>query len=150
MIRMGFADQQVSDWITSSKSYEITGRHEVKGHNYDDEIDNIRQDIRELDPEADDYDERRETLRAELRRLRSLPAVPDRVELVGTGRMASDEWPSWSKSERRKFLIDNEFTVSLRGKDSPKRIQVIPGERYTEKVLGKRRHGEPRPGGGNY
>jgi site-specific DNA recombinase len=138
MIRMDYADECVSDWITSSKSYEIRERRLIEGHNYDDEIDHIRQDIRELDPEADDYDERREALRAELRRLRELPSVPDRVELVDTGRMVSDEWPGWTKAERRAFLMHDEFTVILRGNEFPKnwRIQVKPGEPYRARTFG--------------
>ena len=82
-IRMDYADDHVSDWIVRNKSYEIQERRLTPGHNYDDEIDNARRDIQELDPEADDYDERLVSLRAELRRLRSLPVVPDRVEEVG-------------------------------------------------------------------
>ncbi len=138
MLKMDYADNRVSAWITSSRSYEIMERTEIKGEHYDDEIDQIRQDIRELDPETEDYDARNRELRAELKHLRSLPSVPDRTELAGTGRFASDEWPSWSKRERRRFLLDNGFTVILRGKNFPKewRIEVIPGEAYRAKVSG--------------
>ncbi len=96
MIRMDLADARVTDWIITHRSYEITKRRLIEGHNHQDEIDNVRQDIKELDPEADDYDERLTGLRAELKRLRSLPAVPDRTELVGTGELVSDAWPTWT------------------------------------------------------
>ena len=86
--------------------------------------------------EADDYDERLVSLRAELSRRRSLPVVPDRVEEVGTGRMASVEWPRWTRAQRRRFLMDNEFTVILRGREFPPewRIEVVPGDAYRRRV----------------
>lgn len=139
LIRENIADQQVSDWITSHPSYEILEKRVTPGHNYDDQIANVRQDIRELDPEAEDYDQRLADLRAELHRLRGLPSTPDRIEWIGSGRFAADEWPAWSKAERRAFLIDNGFEVSLHPSadwlPTDHRIVVMPGDVYEHRVL---------------
>lgn len=139
MIRENTADQLVSDWITGHPSYEILEKRVTPGRNYDDQIANVRQDIRELDPEAEDYDPQLADLRAELHRLRSLPSTPDRIEWIGSGRFAADEWPGWNKAERRAFLIDNGFEVFLHPSDdglaTDRRIVVIPGEVYEHRVF---------------
>ena len=51
---------------------------------------------------------------------------------MGTGRMASNEWPGWNTEQRRGFLLSNEFTVMLRGREFPSesRIEVVPGVAY--------------------
>ena len=52
------------------------------GHNHDDEIEHVALDIRALDPLAADYGARHAANLAELARLRELPAVADKREVV--------------------------------------------------------------------
>ena len=50
----------------------------IPGRNYDDDIDANRAQMRGLDIDAPDYDERHAALMTELRRLRDLDTTPDR------------------------------------------------------------------------
>lgn len=142
MIRASVADSYMTEWIATHRSYELLDHVTIRGENHANEIDQVRQDIRELDPESDGYDDALDALRSELRRLRSLPVVPDRIEWAGTGRYVSDEWATWTRAERRKWLLDNGFTVTLLPRKGPLRLIVKPGDPYRAKV-GPRKPVEP-------
>jgi DNA invertase Pin-like site-specific DNA recombinase len=84
----------------------------VPGKNYLDQIARKRQDIRELDPEAEDYDSKLAKLRAELAELRSLPSEPDHVDWVLSGKSIAEHWQSLSIAARRDWLKENGWKVT--------------------------------------
>jgi DNA invertase Pin-like site-specific DNA recombinase len=87
----------------------ITATQEVtiKGHNFDDDIDQIALDIQRLDPLAPGYRAALDEKLAEIDRLRLLPAVPDRTEtrVLDTSELAQ-AWEGWTKAQRRTALLE--------------------------------------------
>jgi DNA invertase Pin-like site-specific DNA recombinase len=75
------------------------------GDDHKDEIDRIRLEIRDLDPEADDYDARLTELREELKNLRSLPSTR-KVEQKPSGKTIGEVWQSLDTAGKRRFLQD--------------------------------------------
>ena len=76
----------------------------VPGHGFEDEIAEVKRDIRDLDPEHDDYDDRLAQKRAELARLKALPATAPRVETVGTGQTVGQYWNQQDAAGERAML----------------------------------------------
>ena len=96
------------------------------GDDHSDEIDQIRQEIRDLDPEADDYDDRLADLREELKNLRSLPSIPRKVEYKPSGKTIGEVWQSLDTAGKRRFLQDAgvNFHVS---RDADRNVSVVIG-----------------------
>jgi hypothetical protein len=88
-------------------------RKVIAGSNYDDEIARKRLDIRELDPEAEDYDTRLATLRAELAHLRTLPSKPDVVEWMDTGQTIAQHWQTMTIPQRHDWLRDHGYKITV-------------------------------------
>jgi hypothetical protein len=74
------------------RSHEEIETIVIPGHGYQDEIESIDADIRDLDSDDHDYDTRHVALRAERKRLRHLPSEPDRVVARPTGRTIAQRW----------------------------------------------------------
>src|SRR5207342_3419950 len=81
MIPVAVADSKVEDMFTSNPDMTFTREVTIKGHNFQDDIDHLALDIKGLDVTADDFIEQATAMKAEMKRLASLPAEPDRVEL---------------------------------------------------------------------
>jgi hypothetical protein len=96
------------------------------GDNHSDEIDQIRQEIRDLDPETDEYDTRLAELRQELANLRSLPSAPRKVEYKPSGKTIGEVWQSLDTAGKRRFLQDSgvKFHVS---RDADRNVSVVIG-----------------------
>jgi len=100
-------DMQIEDEIIRQLSGKPVIRIiTIPGNNHRDEIDQIRADIAELNPSAEDYLTQVTAKHAELKRLESLPAEPDRIKRVETGETYGDLWRTGSKSERHQLLIE--------------------------------------------
>lgn len=104
-IRVEEADAQITHEITETYA-QVTHvvRNLVSGESYLDQIARKRQDIRELDPEAENYDTRLAELRGELAHLRSLPSKPDHIEWVKSGKTVAQHWRSLDTAGRRDWL----------------------------------------------
>jgi site-specific DNA recombinase len=78
----------------------------IPGHNHDEAINQVARDLRELDQLADDYDSEHDRLRAELARLRALPAEADqvKVEEIPGARILAD-WAGMDTAGRRDLLL---------------------------------------------
>jgi ribosomal protein L29 len=96
------------------------------GDNHSDEIDQVRQEIRDLDPEADDYDTRLAELRQELANLRSLLSAPRKVEYKPSGKTIGEVWQSLDGAGKRRFLQGTgvKFHVS---RDADRNVSVVIG-----------------------
>lgn len=103
-------DERVSKEVMehADEPYFIT--EVTPGDDYADEIEQVKQDIRDLDPEAHDYEPQLATLRGELKRLRALPNKPAEIKHRADGRKIGQVWESLeTTAEQRKFLISNEI-----------------------------------------
>lgn len=113
MIRQDFADESLSLWVV-----EVIGRAQLlerkttPGSGHDEDIRDVKQDIRELDVEAADYDTRLSSLRSELARLKSLPAEPAKTTERPTGLTVAQYWDALAGEEaKRRFLLAGKVRV---------------------------------------
>lgn len=116
------ADRDVSEELLELSGHlpHMT-RRVVPGENYSDLIARKRLDIRELDPEAEDYDSKLADLRSELARLRSLSAKPDQVKWVPSGKTIRQHWDSLTVAGKRDWLLEHGYTViAHRNPDDPR------------------------------
>ena len=134
MIRMDAADAEISGFVTDLYG-ELPHLEQriIPGANHFNQIEQLRQDRNELDELADDYEERRAELDAEIRRLRKLDnehPEPNTAEWVGTdpdsrnfvswkdilsGRKVikiKDHWQSLGPADRRDWLLRNDWKVT--------------------------------------
>jgi hypothetical protein len=87
-------------------------RRLIPGKNHFDEMARLRQDRVELDDLADDYDRRHAEITAEIRRLSKLPAEPDQVKWVRSGKTVAQHWEALDGPGRRDWLRENGWTVT--------------------------------------
>jgi site-specific DNA recombinase len=103
------------------------------GHEY--EIYEVERDLRELDLDAPDYDERHAALRAERARLRALPATPDKVDRRKTGDTIGRYWATLqTDTDKRAFLLKHGVVVRVRRgmtRDEDHIVLELPGDRAT-------------------
>jgi site-specific DNA recombinase len=143
MVKMDDVEAKVDDWITSHKSIEITETRIVKGNAHGQQIAEVRQAMKDLDPARADYDTVHAGYRAEFVRLSQLAPEPDRIETVFTGRTLAGEWPTMPQAERHQTLRDGGFTVTAVKIDGKPVVEVTPGDAYKAQ-LDKRKLPHPR------
>jgi len=126
MVKMSYLDSVVEDMVMSAGDQPHIITVVSPGDNHSDEIDQIRQEIRDLDPETDEYDTRLAELRQELANLRSLPSAPRQVEYKPFGKTIGEVWQSLDTAGKRRFLQDSgvKFHVS---RDADRNVSVVIG-----------------------
>ena len=142
MIPLADLEREVDNWITSHPTYEVTETVTYPGNDNAKQLDRIGREIRSLTEERfgkgiirDDYHSIMAPLEAEYARLYDADIVPDRTEVVGTGKFLSEEWPHWDAGRRRHFLIDHKFRfVAMRDDKGKIQLEGIPGEAYRAKA----------------
>ena len=100
---------------------------QVKGTDYQDQLEEISYRIRALDPDVmsdEQFDEQVRRLRAERDRLKALPAEPDRWDEQLTAELYSDIYQALPASERGAWLTSHEFVVHA----TKKQVSVIQGD----------------------
>jgi len=124
MVKVSYLDAVVDDMVMSVGDYPHIVTVATAGDNHSDEIDQVRQEIRDLDPEADDYDIRLVGLREELKNLRSLPSSPRKVEQKPSGKTIGEVWQSLDTAGKRRFLkaAGVKFHVS---RDADRNVSVV-------------------------
>lgn len=100
----------LGDWLGLSR---VTRDVLVPGQNWDKEIEDVKFELRHLDPDAEDYDDLHAKLRAELASLKARPSVPDRWETEETGQTYASEWAELPEDRRAQWLKKNRFLVLL-------------------------------------
>jgi hypothetical protein len=106
MILAASADALV-DEVMARLDRPVTEWRRVKGHNHDAELEDNRLALSDLVNQGlddDTEDEARAALRAERKRLQSLPAVPDRWIPVETGETYASQWTALAPAARRAWL----------------------------------------------
>lgn len=91
--------------LTLLKDQPVMRTEIIHGHDYEDEIDQLKLDLAALDAEADDYLERVTVTQAEIKRLRSLPIEPPREIQVPTGEFIADVFADADDDARRGMLV---------------------------------------------
>jgi len=107
LVALAYVDETVNESVMAYADEPHFVTDVTPGDDWANEIDQVRQDIRELDPEADNYDAQLSTLRSELARLRSLPVKPAKVERKPDGKTIGEVWQSLDIPGKRKFLLDS-------------------------------------------
>ena len=107
MISLDVADQLASEFMAGLDAPILRTRIEP-GQDNQAAMDAVKLDIRGLDMDAPDYDERHAALRSELARLRNAPATPDRTITEPTGESYGQRWMALSGPERHAWLLSQE------------------------------------------
>jgi hypothetical protein len=90
----------------------------ISGRDWAEEIAQVQLAIKDLDLDAEDYEEQHAELRAELRRLRALPVEAPRVETTVTDRSEGDVFGEMSDEERRAYVRLWTLTVWPKGHEA--------------------------------
>ena len=149
MVKMSYLDSVVADMVMSAGDEPHMITVVTPGDDHGDEIDQIRQEIRDLDPEADDYDGRLAELRDELKNLRTLPSTPGKIERKPSGKTIGELWQSLDSAGKRRFLQDDgaKFHVS---RDADRNVQVAIGHDPVTPEGGELYRRIVSPGGPDY
>jgi len=127
MVRMEVADAAVNEIMATTFRVPVKRLILVKGSDHQDELEEIRYRIRELDPDLmsdEQYDAELVRLRAERDRLKALPAEPDRWDEQLTGELYSDIYQALPASERGAWLTSHGFLIHA----TKKEVTVIQGD----------------------
>jgi DNA invertase Pin-like site-specific DNA recombinase len=126
MVKMSYLDSVVDDMVMSAGDEPHMITVVTPGDDHGHEIDQIREEIRDLDPEANDYDSRLAELRDELKNLRTLPSTPRKIERKPSGKTIGELWQSLDAGGKRRFLQNDgaKFHVS---RDADRNVHVVIG-----------------------
>src|ERR1039458_6850581 len=127
MVRMEVTDAAVNEIMATTFRVPVKRLILVKGSDYQDELDEIRYRIRELDPDLmsdEQYDAELRRLRAGRDRLKALPAEPDRWEEQLTGELYCDIYQALPVSGRGAWLTSHGFVIHA----TKKEVSVIQGD----------------------
>lgn len=112
-VRMDQVDQEVSESILDTFGNEPhMVRRIIPGKNWLNEIANLRQTRNELDDLADDYEEKRSALQAQIRELSNRPAEDDEIKWLPSGKTIADVWNALDTAGRRDWLRENGWVVT--------------------------------------
>jgi DNA invertase Pin-like site-specific DNA recombinase len=112
LLDLAYVDAGVDAWIEREMSRRVFPQTVVvPGDSHLDEIGHLTQDIREMDPMADDFMERVAEKRAEIKRL-SETATPDHaVTRDIPGSVVFAGWQSMPRAEKRKVILGTGLKV---------------------------------------
>ncbi len=99
----------MSDWTEP-----VMVRTLVPGHDHSAETEAIKFELRQLDPDAADYDSQHAALRSRLAELKALPSVPDSWADTDTGQTYAGRWAEQGKqgnAERTAWLASAGLSV---------------------------------------
>jgi DNA invertase Pin-like site-specific DNA recombinase len=133
MVRLDALDQMVNVRMLHWHTDQHTTLHVVPGKNWDAEIADAIQAIRELDPLASDYDDKLAKLRAELADLRQREAIPETIDRIPTGQTIGQHYVSLGHDERRDYLAANH---DIRAEKLPdwRKVRVIIDGRSSDRT----------------
>ena len=135
MVPMADVDQAVNKIIAEAFAVPITERVLIKGNDWSDEIDAVKDAIRDLGSQGlddDEYDRRHAELTAERDRLKALPAEEDEIRVEKLDELWSDAYEPVERSERGAWLKAHGFAVTA----SKTAVTVAQGQRSRTLILG--------------
>jgi len=126
MVPAGDIEAWVDKWFTIPAAEGGSGFADVEimesvyipAQGHADEIDEVEQEIKELDLDAPDYDERHAELRAERARLIALGTEPAHTEDWPTGIKLGDYWRTLDTAGKRDYLTSAGIKVFAARKKS--------------------------------
>jgi site-specific DNA recombinase len=125
LLPMGITDKLVEAQIIARiryDDYEVSTTLPAASH--EDEIEQTKQDIRDLDVMAEDYDARLAERRAELKRLVSLPDEPRRVVTkTVSGQVLAGQWSELTDAAKRAQLLSIGCVVAA-GRNASGELEV--------------------------
>ncbi len=139
MISLADLDAQVDKYVTNTLGrwprYKLVT---TPGRGFEDEIREVEQDIRELDLDDPEFDQKQQALRAERARLKNLPNIPAKTDKVPTGDTIGQFWATLQDDEaRRDYLIQQlGMTVRVRGRGvEPRALIEVSHEAFVRADL---------------
>jgi hypothetical protein len=115
MIVMDAVDAAVNKIIAETFAVPVTQITLIKGHDWAEEIDAVKDELRGLSDAGltdDEYDRRHAELVAERDRLKALPAEPDEEREEETDELWSDAYAALARHERGAWLRSHGFRVT--------------------------------------
>ena len=139
MVPAGDIEAWVDKWFTIPAAEGGSGFADVEimesvyipAQGHADEIDEVEQEIKELDLDASDYDERHAELRAERARLIALGTEPAHTEDRPTGIKLGDYWPTLDTAGKRDYLTSvgvKVFAASKKSEREEREAGQVAGE----------------------
>lgn len=129
-IKADLLDSEVTEDFLSEDDLEVTEIF-VPGTDYTEDIARAELGIRDLDLDADDYDEKHAALRAELKRLKALPVQAPSITVRATGRTEGEAYAAMDPEERRAHLRLWKLTVHPKGAEG-RRWKISGGPGHVE------------------
>lgn len=135
LVRADWLEGYLDDWFQEHQGFEIPEKVTVRGTSADPRIKLIEREMVRVASDHELTASERVAKLADLgNQLDALPkAMPTREVLKLTGRYVRDEWPTWTKEQKRQFLLDYGFEVYAGTVPGETGIAVIPGEAYARK-----------------
>ncbi len=115
LVLMADVDQAVNKIIAETFAVPITEQVLIQGHDWSEEIDAVKDALRDLAGQGlddDEYDAKHAELVAERDRLKALPADPDEWREEELDELWSDAYEAQARSERGAWLKAHGFTVT--------------------------------------
>lgn len=115
MALMAAVDSAVDRIIAGTFARPVTRVTLIRGHDWSDEIDAIKDELRSLNDaglDDDSYDRRHAGLVAERDRLKGLPALPDELREEETGELWSEVYAAVGRPDRGAWLHAHGFAVT--------------------------------------
>jgi DNA invertase Pin-like site-specific DNA recombinase len=111
-------EEWVNLWFTTDvngafSNTEIIETTLVPGDDHAAEIAEIEAEMRELDPDADDWIEQAQALRSERARLKALPSEPSQVVERPTGITVGEVWAGLDEQARRSYLLASRIKIRV-------------------------------------
>lgn len=126
LIPMPTLDAEVDTAMVDTYGWvPVWTKSHTRGKSYAKEIAAVERQIRQLDQDADDYDDQHAALRAEAKRLKSLPTGDDFIDFTPTGKTLEVFWPTLDAAAKRRFLLDNK--VKVYAKRDSRDVSVVIG-----------------------
>ena len=108
MVPLNDIEGWVNLWFTADGPFarvEVIETTLVPGDDHQAEIEEVEAELRELDFDDPDFDERQRVLRGERARLKALPSEPSQVVEQSTGQTVGEVWQSLDGEARRTYLL---------------------------------------------
>lgn len=109
-IKIQTLDAEVTEEFLNANDAEVIETF-IPGTDYTEDIARVELAIRDLDQDAEDYDDRHAALRAELKRLKNLTPEGPKVTTEATGRSEGDAFKEMNQDERRAEIRKWVITV---------------------------------------
>lgn len=132
-IKANILEREVTEEFLSNDDAEVVETF-TPGTDYTEDKARTELAIRDLDQDADDYDEKHAALRAELKRLKGLKPEGPQIDTEATGRTEGEAFAEMNTEERRVEIARWTLTVYPEGASPRWRLTGGPGHVEGRKI----------------